>query len=130
MARLNPLHALALLALLFVAGAHARTVTVGKGWFSPWSYGVASWKPPTVKTGDVLLFRWRFAAHDVWRLKDLPAYNNCTFVGGKKLTAIRTSYSYRFKVPLSAAGRTLFFACSVPSHCSVFRMKTKISISL
>ncbi|CAI5954541.1 unnamed protein product, partial [Closterium sp. NIES-65] len=111
------------------ADTQAKTVTVGRGWFSPWSYGVESWKPPRVKPGDVLVFRWCMAAHDVWRLKDLASYTNCTFATGKRLTPIRTSYRYRYKVPLTAAGTTLFFACSVPSHCSVFHMKTRIPIS-
>ncbi|CAI7775423.1 unnamed protein product [Closterium sp. NIES-53] len=36
----------------------------------------------------------------------------------------------RYKVPVTAAGTTLFFACSIPSHCTAFRMKTQIPIAL
>ncbi|CAI5491306.1 unnamed protein product [Closterium sp. Naga37s-1] len=82
----------------------------------------SSFSPPPV-------FRWRMAAHDVWRLRDLAAYTNCTFATGKRLTPVRTSYRYKYKVPVTAAGTTLFFACSIPSHCSVFRMKTQIPVS-
>ncbi|CAI5488635.1 unnamed protein product, partial [Closterium sp. Naga37s-1] len=112
-----------------VADTQAKTVTVGRGWFSPWSYGVESWKPPRVKPGDVLVFRWRMARHDVWQLRDLAAYTNCTFATGKRLKHVHISERYKYKVPRTAAGTTLFFACSVDAHCSAYHMKTQIPVS-
>ncbi|GJP50235.1 hypothetical protein CLOM_g9377 [Closterium sp. NIES-68] len=124
------LAAAALLVLLCSAQAEARVITVGGKGRSPWRYNLHNWRPTTTaRAGDVLLFKWRgFIPHDVVLMDSVEAYNSCDFGSAKKLTRITNSRTYRYKVPVSAKGTTLYFSCSVPAHCSPSNMKVAIPI--
>ncbi|GJP45528.1 hypothetical protein CLOM_g9368 [Closterium sp. NIES-68] len=119
-----------LLVLVCFYHAEGKVVVVG-GWkkASPWQYNVINWKQKIVRAGDVLVFRWRFLPHDVWIMNTKDAYTNCDFSAATKKTGITVVGTYRYKVPTSAAGTTMYFGCSVPGHCTTGKMKVAIKIS-
>ncbi|CAI7850143.1 unnamed protein product, partial [Closterium sp. NIES-53] len=87
------------------------------GGTSGWTFQISSWKPnPPAKAGDVLVFKW-MGNHDVWQMNGAAAYRGCNFGAAKKLTPQTMGGKYRFKVPNTAKGKTLYFSCSVMSHC-------------
>ncbi|CAI5961998.1 unnamed protein product [Closterium sp. NIES-64] len=131
MARATLLLTLLLVLACFYLAEGKKVVVGGKRKASPWQYNVINWKQPTVKAGDVLVFRWRFLPHDVWVMNSKTAYDNCDFSAGSstKKTGISVTGKYKFRVPSSAAGTTLYFGCSVSGHCLAGKMKAAIKIS-
>ncbi|CAI5496404.1 unnamed protein product [Closterium sp. Naga37s-1] len=108
----------------------ARAITVGGRGRSPWRYNLHNWRPSTAaRAGDVLVFKWRgVIPHDVVLMDSEGTYGSCNFGAAKKLTRIVNSKTYRYKVPQSARGQTLYFSCSVPGHCSPGNMKVAIQV--
>ncbi|CAI5954538.1 unnamed protein product [Closterium sp. NIES-65] len=97
--------------------AQARDIVVGGK--NGWTYQLNNWKPnPPARVGDVLVFKW-VGKHDVWQMNTPLAYRTCNFRPGaaKKLTGQVTGGKYRFVVPATAKGKTLYFGCSVVYHC-------------
>ncbi|GJP50249.1 hypothetical protein CLOM_g9388 [Closterium sp. NIES-68] len=110
---------------LLSAVALAANIAVGgtKGW----TYGLNTWKPNTpVRAGDVLVFNWK-GGHDVWLMKDAPAYKACNFGTAKRKAPMTFGGKYRFPVPVTAKGKTLYFGCGVYGHCAG-NMKVAIPI--
>ncbi|CAI5519092.1 unnamed protein product [Closterium sp. Naga37s-1] len=105
--------------------AEAREVVVGgnKGW----TYGVSRWKPtPAARAGDVLVFKWT-GYHDVWLMSGAAAYNSCNFNGAKEKAKVASGKTYRFTVPTTARGSTLYFGCQVYGHCGM-NMKVAVAV--
>eukprot|EP00475_Leptophrys_vorax_P024809 TRINITY_DN3436_c0_g2_i2.p1 TRINITY_DN3436_c0_g2~~TRINITY_DN3436_c0_g2_i2.p1 ORF type:complete len:136 (-),score=1.78 TRINITY_DN3436_c0_g2_i2:146-553(-) len=117
--------------MLACAGSsQAKTITVGGGMghpLSPWRVQVQSWKAPTVKAGDKLLFRW-VRAHDLWQFDDATAFTNCDFLNAKNIKKSARFGFYRYSVASGDAGKTIYFGCAVGAHC-VDKMKVAIPIS-
>ncbi|CAI7807859.1 unnamed protein product [Closterium sp. NIES-53] len=103
--------------------------TLGGSGLSPWGYGVKKWKPKgVIHAGDTLVFKWRGIPHDVWIMNTMDAYNACDFGAATRKTGITSVGKYKYKVPASAKGKSIFFSCSVPGHCSAFNMKVAVPI--
>ncbi|CAI7893186.1 unnamed protein product [Closterium sp. NIES-54] len=90
---------------------------------------VFKWKPKgVIHAGDTLVFKWRGIPHDVWIMNTMDAYNACDFGAATRKTGITSVGKYKYKVPASAKGKSIFFSCSVPGHCSAFNMKVAVPI--
>ena len=60
-------------------------------------------------------------------MKDADSFNKCSFRGGKVLYPIRFFSTFDFLVPSEAAGKTLYFGCGTPYHCTA-GMKVAIPV--
>nr|CAB3446310.1 unnamed protein product [Digitaria exilis] len=77
-----------------------------------WSFGAVDWvKDKPIHAGEILLFRYDPAIHDVVEV-DEAAYNTCTvpISGGTRHTSGRDHIKVR-------EGKS-FFICSTPGHCA------------
>ncbi|CAI5482628.1 unnamed protein product [Closterium sp. Yama58-4] len=113
--------------ICFSAATHAEARDIVVGGKKGWTYGVSGWKPnPTARAGDVLVFKWT-GYHDVWLMSGAAAYNNCNFKGAKEKAKVASGKTYRFTVPATARGSTLYFGCQVYGHCGM-NMKVAVAV--
>jgi len=80
--------------------------------------------PVRARVGDVLKFD-QGSGHNVYTMVDAKAYADCDFAGGTDLGA-----DAPVDVPIVAedAGKTLYFGCQIPSHCSVGSMSIAVEV--
>merc|ERR1712241_868961 len=71
------------------------------------------YEPIDANVGDKLIFRVG-EYHDLWRLRDADAYDNCDFTDG---TLVAGNGAGEVMVALDECGDH-YFACSVSEHCS------------
>ena len=92
--------------LLLASTIAASTTTID--WNAQFS---ADPKTTTVADDADLVFSWT-GGHDVWEMADEAAYDACDFSGG-------TDLGSSSGVAVSAqAGETVYYSCSVGSHCA------------
>ena len=66
----------------------------------------------TAAVGDSLLFQWSgYPSHNVYRMADEAAFNNCDFSGA-------TNLGDSSPVEITITELPVYFACSVGSHCA------------
>ncbi|KAL6911432.1 hypothetical protein ACP4OV_000237 [Aristida adscensionis] len=90
--------------------AEAAGATYMVGDYGGWKFNVAGWaKGRTFRAGDVLVFSYNRAVHDV-AVVDAAAYRSCAVPRGARVLR-----SGRDKVKLRRG--THYFVCAVRGHC-------------
>ena len=125
-----PIHSNALLLstallLLLTTPTLVSAVTITIGSDLGWTDGLCYRPISHVRPGDVLLFN--YGGHDVWRLSSEERMNDCDFSSNDENDEIMTRqlagvgespYQYVITESDISNGSSLYFACSVGSHCS------------
>jgi len=75
------------------------------------------------KVDDLLIFEFT-TNHDV-HLMTFEEYTNCQFNSNNNLGDNSPVF---YNIPKTAKGRTLYFGCSVGTHCSRFNMKIQVVV--
>ncbi|GJP56171.1 hypothetical protein CLOM_g15221 [Closterium sp. NIES-68] len=118
-----------------IVRADAKYIVVGKGSgslfgqiFSPWTFGVSSWKAPKVYAGDQLVFRW-VLPHNVKKFSDGASYSVCDFTFAKTLQGTSYVGLLSYTVQDGDKGQTLYFGSSESSDCKR-NLKVQVPVQL
>lgn len=106
--------------------AHAANIVVGsdpeQSYEANWSNGVCYAPIDGTQIGDTLEFRYSYLTHNVYRMPNLRAFEECDFSQAILLAdSSRSSYIHKITLEdaegnIEGAG-SLFFACKVGAHC-------------
>jgi len=91
-----------------------------------WNFGTTC-NSITANVGDTLFFNFG-ATHTVNLMASQAAYTACSF-SGATLFAGPGGGPYSFVIPSQDAGLTIYFACSIATHCSSGGMKLTVNVN-
>jgi len=91
-----------------------------------WNFGTTC-PPITANVGDTLFFNFG-ATHTVNLMASQAAYSACSFSGATMLAGPGGG-PYSFVIPSLDAGLTIYFACSISTHCATGGMKLTVIVN-
>eukprot|EP00479_Gromia_sphaerica_P007276 TRINITY_DN2369_c0_g1_i1.p1 TRINITY_DN2369_c0_g1~~TRINITY_DN2369_c0_g1_i1.p1 ORF type:complete len:450 (-),score=93.91 TRINITY_DN2369_c0_g1_i1:116-1405(-) len=100
-----------------------RTFTVD--WGQRTSLHLPPYEAIHAATGYKILFDW-IKSHDVFLFSDEEHYNDCDFDDATELSLISP---YNFELTDEYDGETLYFGCSIESHCSYGKQKVTVHVT-
>ena len=93
-----------------------------------WTDGVCYRPVSRTRPGDTLIFR--FGAHDVFKMASERHLDECDFSDSTKLAEVGTAPFEYTVTEQDARDGSIYFACSVGSHCSQGRQRLRVDVEM